>query len=527
MIPVTGLGGLTPSRAPNILANLNLNKNANTASTVTYEREREPETPAERCERERAELHAITIPEGLTPSMRIQYEIARLERVVADTCRPCDEARAKLAALRAQRPAVAPNVRYGAKKVPGACNYLDRDLRVSVYFMRHSESCANVLKRNTRLGGLAQKGYTDPELSGRGVAMVMERARQLQDELAGFPSPIIVCSSALFRAQQTALYLSNGLREGQTSSNRVIVLPYIQETGIGQENTALSEVERERLGLYSKLPGGMADKERLVTDLFNAAPSASTPNVERFFDWLRCNITAVYKAAASGSAAVSTTDSIQLLVVSHTGTMTEIYKRYTPNATNLTTIKHDNLDGMKVEFSVKASTSVGGGGMSAIRIVAPRIKYTPSVRIPASCPDTTCRKPVCPASASTSTLGSGVAEADPALCNMLGTARSVAIGSGPLTSQQYRDQLKPVVTRLAANSRPQVKTLRRKLAAYEPPGAFMGLFRKGKDRTELSTNVQSAANYFGCSPDASSSGFSGNLNYYKAGGARRTRKHRK
>lgn len=518
--------------APNILADLHPGRfsNANTVIEEALETASQGATPplttAERlanapaaverparCERERAELRAIMRPEELarlTPAMRINYEIMQLESEIAATCGPCDAARKKIEILRAQKPGLIPSTRFGAKKQPGACDYLDKDLRVYVYFVRHSESCANVLKRNTTAGGLAQKFFPDPELSGRGVAMVQERARLLSAELgrlasvtqteATSRSKLIVCSSSLFRAQQTAMYLSNGLTDADRISDRVVVLPYIQETGFGQENTALPDTERERLGLYSKLPGGAVSKGRIATDLFATAPNASTPDVEGFFEWLRCNIKTVYEAAAGILYPAAGLDAIRLLVVSHTGTMTAVYKQY---AKNLTTIKHDNLEGMEVGFRIKASST--GGGMGPVTILIPRVPFRPSVSIPPSCPDSTCRIAVCSSSAATKGAAGIINEGDETICSDLTSARNiVARGTGPLTANNW-GSLKPIVKRLGANTRPPVKALRKELSAFEPAGAFTSFFgRKSRNRgasgdpTSILAKIDTTRQYFKC-----------------------------
>jgi broad specificity phosphatase PhoE len=535
-VPVTGPNGLPVYPPPHILGRPPANSTASTETITSTEDAGAPaasaaaaappmapaaEAAAEerpdpaRCERERAELRAIMRPEELarlTPAMRIDYEIMQLEREIATTCGPCDAARKKLEALRAQKPGLIPSTRFGAKKVPGACDYLDKDLRVYVYFVRHSESCANVLKRNTTAGGFMQKFFPDPELSGRGVKMAEERARLLSAELgrlAGVTqtatvsrSKLIICSSALFRAQQTAMYLSNGLTDADRISDRVVVLPYIQETGIGQENTALSDADRVSKGLYAKLPGGAASKGRIATDLFAAAPNAATPNVERFFEWLRCNIKAVYETAAGAPYPAAGLDAIRLLVVSHTGTMTDIYKRYALSATS---IKHDNLEGMEVGFRIKASSV--GGGMGPVTILIPRIAYSPSVSIPASCPDTMCRKPVCPTGASAA--GVITSASNPEMCGELAAANIIAQRNTPtaLSAAEW-GSVQPVVARMARNSRSTVKALRKNIEAYKPPSGFMSVFKSAKKRinpsdttgaNSLKTKIAQAKSFYGCS----------------------------
>jgi broad specificity phosphatase PhoE len=355
----------------------------------------------------RRELNALRItPEELArlpPRMQREYAITRLKKQIDATCGPCEDAKKRLGELLKQQGVTVPSTRYGAKEIPPATNYRIKPLRVYIYFVRHSESCANVLKKQTTFGFLTQKGYTDPELSVRGVHMAIDRAKDMPGDtgvIAGLKgttepgpaglnkTPLIVCSSQLFRAQQTALYLSDGLPADDRISDKVMVLPYIQESGFGEENTAATEAQRDTWGFYTtKLPGvapkqgepagsdpAAAKKKRLDYTLFNKLDrtDASKPDVDKFFSWLSSNIGEVYKAAA-GSPLPPATDAVRLMVVSHTGTMTQIYKRFAPRASNATTIKHDNLDGMEVGFGINRSQA--GGGIIAPKILIPKIPY--------------------------------------------------------------------------------------------------------------------------------------------------------
>ena len=254
------------------------------------------------------------------------------------------------------------------------CTLTSTPVEFQIFFIRHSESCANVLKKSITAGKLIQTVYTDPELSSRGVEMVKERALQLPTFV---PQDAIVCCSPLFRAQQTAMYLA-------PPSVPIVVLPYIQEVGGWQENNVMSPADREKHKLYAKLPGPAS---RFHTALFDSVKDAKKPSVEKFFARLGCHAEAI--CAAADKEVVN--GKVQLLVVTHSHWMTQLSK-YAAGVGK----KYDNLDCMEVRVSYDEF----GKQQGKPRIVTDVYKYTPSAAIPPSCPETgaTCRKMVCPAS---------------------------------------------------------------------------------------------------------------------------------
>lgn len=496
-VPVTALGNAEP-RGRAVSSNSN-----SSASTISVEAEPTVEppaaapapnryanmpvvVPAAACDRERTEISGLLKPDDIPPFMDITRQIAELEAQAAIACRPCEEIRARLATLRKQLPGTIPDVRYGPKKVAGACISAPAPFTVKIAFIRHSESCANVLKRNTRFGSVSQSVYTDPELSGRGNAMAVERAGQMPAVLAAAgitaTDPVIVCSSALFRAQQTALHLVGGIPAAQRASDRIIVLPYIQESGGGYENTAFSDVDRAARGYYEKLPGGAASRERIVTSLFSAAGNgAKTPNITNFFKWLGCNMFAIQKAAAATALATQ----LNLVIVTHSNLMTQLYAAF-----GGAKMKYDNLEG----FAMAVNYSQFGELVGRPEIRAAELRYVPGPTIPESCPDTTCRKqPVCSSSATAkATAKMAAISADPTLCSSLDTLTPESVGAR-VTADVYKARIKPVADRLKLSKDPRAATAQKALAAYEPPGAFMSMFRTARNpATSLATNVAAA-----------------------------------
>ena len=381
------------------------------------------------------------------------------------------------------------------KTAGGICATLPHAVNLTIMFIRHSESCTNVLKRNTMLGGLTQTGYTDPELSERGVQMAEERARNLTSSTLTMIStePWIVGCSSLFRAQQTAMYLSNGISGDlarERASERVVVLPYIQEIGIGQENDAMAETERLKTGLYEKLPGGRSSHDRIVTSLFDATADASQPSVDGFFKWLGCNLGLVYTAAASASAAAPT--DIRILIVTHSNFMTELYKKFR-DPIQPPSVKYNNLEAMVVSLGYAPNGSLLGKP----RIIRIKDEYIPSMAIKSSCPDNVCRKSVCPKDAIPAKTMANNIHPYADTCARLNSVKS----TGPITKEIYNQQIKPVIQSLAVSDRPQVKTVRKLLTAYEPPNALVSMFSRQKFSDELGRNIIKAQNELQC-PDA-------------------------
>lgn len=358
--------------------------------------------------------------------------------------------------------------RSGARKVEVAiekdeyrvkCPQLTGPVEVIIAFIRHSESCANVLKRNVPLGGLRQKSYTDPELSERGIQMAQERSETIVENLltpadiTAPNDPWIIGSSTLFRAQQTAMYLSEGIRSNR-ASDRIVVMPYIQETGIGEENVALDDSKRLELGLYKKLPGSA---ERLLTSLFRVAENPTKPNVNSFFNWLGCNLELIYRAGTANPAA-AVPPKMRLLIVTHCNLMNEIYKKLRrPNQPS--SMKYDNLEAMVVNVKYAPNTPWRAN------ITNDKVAYRPSLRIKASCPDNVCRfkEDICPKGAKTVPLGER--GGDEMISPYVDICTKLSSITGPV---DYTQVIRPIVDRLKSDTRPQVVSARKRLEAYKP-----------------------------------------------------------
>lgn len=203
---------------------------------------------------------------------------------------------------------------------------------VRIFFIRHSESCSNVLPRTVS----EKTDYVDPELTKRGHVMAEERAadffkRVLPRLEMGFgrdsDSELYVCSTPLLRAQQTAQYFV----DGWVDYDEIIVLPYIKDA-------ELSPTNRQILA-------------RTNTELLPAA-GEGPKDVKGFFAWLNAQM----KPGVT-----------RLLCVTHKGFLRKLSAWLLGRE-----IEYDNLDGVEV---------VVRDGVP--RIVGPPIwRYRPSRSVP-------------------------------------------------------------------------------------------------------------------------------------------------
>ena len=229
---------------------------------------------------------------------------------------------------------------------------------VHIYFLRHSESCSNVLGS----AASAALNYKDPELTARGHTMAAERAEEFFRREAGRfgggsrYGDIYICSTPLLRAQQTAQHFAG------TDHDEIIVLPYIK-------NAELSESDRERMAVSAEGPA------RLNYDLVPTV-SAGPADVKDFFVWLGAQMKAGHT---------------RLLFVLHKGFLRQLTGWLLGAGRE---IEYGNLDGVEVEVRY----GVGGKMRGLPRIVgAPIRRYRPSRPVPkdACDGDAGCRIDVC------------------------------------------------------------------------------------------------------------------------------------
>jgi broad specificity phosphatase PhoE len=211
------------------------------------------------------------------------------------------------------------------------------DAVVHIYFLRHSESCSNVLGS----AASARLNYEDPELTTRGHAMAAERAEEFfRHEAARFGGgarhgEIYICSTPLLRAQQTAQHFAGG---GWVDYDEIIVLPYIKNVGLSK-----------------------SDREGPARLNYNLVPVGGTgpTDVKEFFAWLGGQMKAGHT---------------RLLFVLHKGFLRQLTGWLLGRE-----IEYSNLDGVEVVVRYD-----GAGRMVGLpRIVGqPVRRYRPSRAVP-------------------------------------------------------------------------------------------------------------------------------------------------
>jgi len=202
---------------------------------------------------------------------------------VESVCARCERLRLERQRLRsdaAPRPVL--GVR-GYEQPRIGCNPLDygESTSITIRFVRHGESCANLMKSQLVFGALRKTQYKDPELTRRGQLLALERGRQLGTDYTGRGRAPIICSSQLLRAIQTA--------DAIDVSGRIFVLPFIQESGVGQDNEAFTPMERTASPTIKRLIDCLAHGPPDYS-YFDAAKKGSEPNPSAFLRWLQCNV---------------------------------------------------------------------------------------------------------------------------------------------------------------------------------------------------------------------------------------------
>ena len=112
-------------------------------------------------------------------------------------------------------------------------------MKVTIYFIRHGESQANVIQHQTQCGAVHHLLMKDPTLTPKGVETCI-------DESTKAPKVDIILSSQLLRAIQTAVY---------TYPKRFVqVIPYLNELGTGLDNVPMDAGEQNAaLGEHAKM----------------------------------------------------------------------------------------------------------------------------------------------------------------------------------------------------------------------------------------------------------------------------------
>ena len=218
-------------------------------------------------------------------------------------------------------------------------NRKDTYIQIELFFIRHSESCANLAKKNKRI--FTQGTYRDPELTSTGRAMAKEYSTVLFDTilptLGWKPSDTLFASSDLLRAQQTL--------ESITDSKHIeplYVFPHIQESSISLDNVPRSK----------NLQKPDLQKTRKRHDLRNTGvgyiPSLHTSNFQKFQEWLLTEF-------INKNPNVDTSKPIRIVIVSHGRFLRTVLETIVNSKAQkdrrIETIH--NLDGFRIDMNYK------------------------------------------------------------------------------------------------------------------------------------------------------------------------------
>lgn len=192
-------------------------------------------------------------------------------------------------------------------------------MKINLYLIRHSESCANVMKR-TGTKFTQHWFYDDPELSARGIAMAKELSYHEEiAKLKTLPNTIFG-SSILLRAQQTA--------EELFGNQEYVIFPYLREKGWTQDNLPNMKLQKEI--------GKLQFPHNIY--FYDTAKSALTPSFEKFKSWLGCNIKALQQAYKLKG------NELNLVIVSHGNLLRGIAKQFGQN------LEMNNLDMIQLKL---------------------------------------------------------------------------------------------------------------------------------------------------------------------------------
>ena len=394
---------------------------------------------------------------------------------------------------------------------------LQRKSKIYIYFMRHSESCANVMKKNITFGKIRQSLYTDPELSYRGEKMAEDMAAKFfaangtYSKLEGtklvnatmlnndkeIPVGTLFGASNLIRAQQTAKIMQNErVKEARSLIYKypnIFEFPYIHEVGGGQENTRMSDALRNKLSNIGY--GNKVNIPHLIREHIHGIPDINKSNINKFFDWLGKNMgNNIYER---NTLIYPTTEPriFQMIIVTHHGVLKQLMKQFGTKTKSGTKIEFNNLDG--IEFSIEYDEY---GNRIDTQLIGDIYRYVPPPTIPLSCPEsenTACRKPVC---------GVPYRDQPQSICDLIAAAKRVAERvpdknrtrnnrtnnkhgskfitlhvSHPIQDIDYNTHIEPLITAIHKNRAlfPQADTSN--LEKYKKPGYFSRQVRRNMD----------------------------------------------
>jgi broad specificity phosphatase PhoE len=247
-----------------------------------------------------------------------------------------------------------------------------RPLQFNIYMVRHGFSCANAMKARGGWAATQRIGYTDPELTtiGRHTAIKLGPALGQAIRDPRFEKTILG-SSNMLRAQQTLFFL--------TEAAEFAIVPYISETGMSEENRAFPfDKQLQILDDFTCDPGLIAMARN--TEFYEKYKrDGYTPSISKFKQWILNEYGALKQT-------VPTEQTPNMLLVSHSGYIKELYKAIEGMNLSSSDIENYSLHKIQVELSPEGV---------AFTSMTP-LPYAPSVpkkiNPSAECEVNTCRK---------------------------------------------------------------------------------------------------------------------------------------
>ena len=175
--------------------------------------------------------------------------------------------------------------------------------KIEIIFVRHGESCANILKEKNPLN-VSRFSHKDPQLTERGV----ERSNLANASLAALIQTVwgdnkryMIGASAMMRAQMTAYYqLASFVKKP------IHIFPHICEKGVTVDNIPYDKPEQQNL-LRQRDPK-ILQYLNSGKDYRSVQTKFTKSDFTLFMDWVKNNLS-LFKATSKGS--------VRLVVFTH------------------------------------------------------------------------------------------------------------------------------------------------------------------------------------------------------------------
>lgn len=176
-------------------------------------------------------------------------------------------------------------------------------LKLEVIFVRHGESCANILKEKFPHSPL-RYSYQDPQLTERGIQRSILTSKPLLEFIKrtwGANKTYMIGASAMMRAQMTAYY-----QLAASEKKPIHVFPHICEKGITPDNLPYEKTKQQLL-LRQRDPKVL---QYLASgkDYREVQTLSTKSDLSLFLEWVKSNLS-LFKQTSQGS--------VRLVVFTH------------------------------------------------------------------------------------------------------------------------------------------------------------------------------------------------------------------